>query len=51
MNFVASQQIEALQAERLQHLKDYQDRVSDLIRKNEELKHDKHEIQLAYESL
>ncbi|CAD8179083.1 unnamed protein product [Paramecium pentaurelia] len=51
MNFVASQQIEVLQAERLQHLKDYQDRVSDLIRKNEELKHEKHEIQMAYDSL
>ncbi|CAD8121788.1 unnamed protein product [Paramecium sonneborni] len=51
MNFVASQQIEVLQAERLQHLKDYQDRVSDLIRKNEELKHEKHEIQIAFDTL
>ncbi|CAD8111479.1 unnamed protein product [Paramecium sonneborni] len=51
MNFVASQQIEVLQAERLQHLKDYQDRVSDLIRKNEELKHEKHDIQIAFDIL
>ncbi|CAD8095244.1 unnamed protein product [Paramecium sonneborni] len=51
MNNRASQQIELLQVERLQHLKDYQDRVSELIRKNEELKHDKHEIQMQFESL
>ncbi|CAD8110712.1 unnamed protein product [Paramecium sonneborni] len=44
MNNKATQQIEQLQVERLQHLKDYQDRVSELIRKNEELKHDKHEL-------
>ncbi|CAD8210446.1 unnamed protein product [Paramecium pentaurelia] len=51
MNNRTSQQIELLQVERLQHLKDYQDRVSELIRKNEELKHDKHEIQMQLESL
>ncbi|CAD8189577.1 unnamed protein product [Paramecium pentaurelia] len=51
MNNKASQQIEQLQVERLQHLKDYQDRVSELIRKNEELKHDKHELQSSNEYL
>lgn len=44
-------QIEALQEERLQHLKDYQDRVSDLIHKNEDLKREKHELQNQYEHL
>ncbi|CAK88454.1 unnamed protein product (macronuclear) [Paramecium tetraurelia] len=51
MNNRATSQIELLQVERLQHLKDYQERVSELIRKNEELKHDKHEIQMSLESL
>ncbi|CAK60782.1 unnamed protein product (macronuclear) [Paramecium tetraurelia] len=39
------------QTERLQHVKDYQDRLSDMIIKYEELKHEKQEIQMANENL
>ncbi|CAD8199992.1 unnamed protein product [Paramecium pentaurelia] len=51
MNFISSQQCEVPQIERLQHFKDYQDRLSDMIRKYEELKHEKQEIQIANENL
>ncbi|CAD8202486.1 unnamed protein product [Paramecium octaurelia] len=50
-NHIPSQLNEFPQTERLQHIKDYQDRLSDMIIKYEELKHEKQEIQMANENL